>query len=300
MTFILSVKLPEGIIIYADSRITFSSPNGMKKRMDVSLKIYKLSDYICVSFAGDVTMAANIISLLNKAIVANPKLQYYEYLNPKVEKLINYAYNKTSNKTAIKPNVSLLLAGISERDLFKNYKKEFESASIETELNVNEITSYLSIYRFMNKKIRCTKTTFENGEIATLGSGSKLVKEKNIKELEKNNKNYDLGYLLEGSPFEGFLKNKAFVLQAFFEDLIRINKPYDVGGIIQRICINSDGINRNGKYNINKKGGLIFQEGYNGYYWGKVDKSSNKIFKLLNCEDIIKIKNSEIRDILLE
>ncbi len=299
MTFILSLKLPEGIILIADSRIEYTTNGGRKIYRDIGQKVYKLSNHICVSFAGDVRSASVLIDSLMSAFKKEPKLKQIEYFDKKAEGILNFTYKRFCESQKVKyhktknPLVNILIAGISKHDI-DLYDKALEK---DDENNLPQVNTYLCTFNFYGKTNYCKKSIFNVNEIASIGSGSKHITQRNLFDLIKSS-NFEGLELLADGPLKGFVKVKGMIFEAFFRSIIGKSDLKNIGGVIQRISINKDGVNLSGKFGLSGSKSLIFKEGYNGNEWAKV-KDNRELLKLLNCEGIIKINKDEWNDLLL-
>jgi len=73
MTLVVCLKGKDGMVLASDSRGTFGDPRGVTAQNDNMRKVYGVSKYVGVLFAGSGELGANIINEIQKEIVEKKK-----------------------------------------------------------------------------------------------------------------------------------------------------------------------------------------------------------------------------------
>ncbi|HYU41730.1 MAG TPA: hypothetical protein VEQ84_06240, partial [Vicinamibacteria bacterium] len=69
MTMVAGCALPSGVLIAADTRITFRRPDGsVKARKDRGLKVFALARHTIIGFAGDCLLAGDLLRRVEAAL----------------------------------------------------------------------------------------------------------------------------------------------------------------------------------------------------------------------------------------
>ena len=72
MTLILCLKGADGMVLVSDSRGTFGDPRGITAQNDNMKKVYNISKYVGVLFAGSGEMGAMVIQEISQRLVDSP------------------------------------------------------------------------------------------------------------------------------------------------------------------------------------------------------------------------------------
>ena len=112
MTLIIGLKATDGIVLAGDSRGTFGDPASLTAINDNYKKIYRLSDYCGIGFAGSSELGAALLDRVDKEIARN-KIQYIDEVLNFIRGHFRKKYNDWFEKVPFgnRPHVLFVLCG---------------------------------------------------------------------------------------------------------------------------------------------------------------------------------------------
>lgn len=119
MTMVVGCRFQNGVVIIADSRVTWET-SKTNIYSDSAQKILYLSKRLAIAFAGRVDLAKDVVNEIRKRIGKNPKLRNPKKLSVEISRVTHFYYQKYLKKHKDKNClVSLVLGGVeTSGDIF--------------------------------------------------------------------------------------------------------------------------------------------------------------------------------------
>jgi len=286
MTLIVAAHLPEGIILLSDSRVSWGDPPIATK--DLAQKVFELAPGIAITFSGDIEFAGIVVGQFMQQISRKPEFGNIRMLAHHAKRIMQHC--KVQAKEKMKRNILYTEIFIAGSDVSHSIRGELESD--DTRRGENILVKYGFNFKSENE---VSEKYIEEGDICSSGSGCKLFPEKSIEELIDNNADYENLRLLMDDDMLGFLRMKAQQLDILMKDRISSSGIVGVGGKIQRLSVDHEGI-RLGCIFSKIDGKWVCKEGYANSKWNIYSNSTNTLHELLDCNEIVSIDPYDLSD----